>query len=78
MLSVCASRARRTPLAIEFKARAGVSERDAAGLRALCADQRVRRAVIVSLDAEPRRFDDGIEVIPWQMFCRRLWDGDLI
>jgi predicted AAA+ superfamily ATPase len=65
-------------LAIEFKARHGVDGRDAKGLRALIADQRVRTAAIVSLDAEPRVLDGGIEVWPWQLFCSRLWAGDWI
>jgi len=65
-------------LAIEFKARVGVDDRDAKGLRALREDQRVRRSVIVSLDAAPRVLGRGVEVWPWQLFCRRLWAGELL
>jgi len=65
-------------LAVEFKARAGVDGRDARGLRALREEHRVRRAVIVSLDSARRQLDGGIEVWPWQLFCRALWDGKLM
>jgi predicted AAA+ superfamily ATPase len=65
-------------LAIEFKAARGVGEGQVRGLRALMADQRVRRALIVSLDETPRQLAGGIEVWPWQLFCQRLWEGDLV
>jgi predicted AAA+ superfamily ATPase len=65
-------------VAIEFKARAGVDGRDARGLRALRKDQRVRRALIVSLDARRRDLEDGIEVWPWAQFCHALWAGEII
>jgi predicted AAA+ superfamily ATPase len=63
-------------LAIEFKARRGVGERDAQGLRALCEDQRVRRAMLVSLDTQRRRLANGIEVWPWLDFCEALAAGE--
>ncbi len=65
-------------LAVEFKARAGVDGRDARGLRALREDQRVRRALIVSLDGRRRQLDDGIEIWPWAQFCQALWADELI
>lgn len=65
-------------VAIEFKARAGVDGRDARGLRALRDDQRVRRTLIVSLDARRRDLEDGIEVWPWAEFCHALWAGEII
>ncbi len=65
-------------LAIEIKARAGVDDRDTKGLRALCEDQKVRRAVLVSLDEAPRILASGIEVWPWQQYCQRLWAGQMV
>lgn len=64
-------------LAIECKAVARVDERHTKGLRALIADQAVKRAIVVSLDAEPRRLAHGITVYPWPIFCQKLWAGDL-
>ncbi|MBI4704688.1 MAG: hypothetical protein HY744_26595 [Deltaproteobacteria bacterium] len=55
-----------------------MDERDAKGLRALMADQPVRRAMIVSLDREPRVLAGGIEIWPWQLFVHRLWAGELV
>jgi predicted AAA+ superfamily ATPase len=63
-------------LAIEIKASAKVGDGDARGLRALAEDQKVKRSMIVCLADQPRRLADGIEVWPWQLFCRRLWAGD--
>ncbi len=65
-------------LAVEFKARSGVDGRDARGLRALMEDQRVRRALIVSLDERRRKLEDGIEIWPWAQFCQALWAGEFI
>jgi predicted AAA+ superfamily ATPase len=65
-------------LAIEFKASSGAGEGQARGLRALMADQKVRRALIVSLDAAPRKLPGGVEVWPWQLFCRRLWNDEWV
>ena len=64
-------------LAIEIKAVRQADERHTKGLRALMEDQKVKRALVVSLDTAPRRLQGGITVIPWREFCRRLWAGDL-
>jgi len=63
-------------LAIEFKATPAVDERHTKGLRALLADQRVKNAIVVSLDPVPRQLPGGIIVYPWQRFCQKLWAGD--
>ncbi len=65
-------------LAVEFRARAGVDARDTRGLRALGEDQRVRRALVVSLDERPRKLEGGIEVWPWAEFCEALWADRLL
>lgn len=63
-------------LAIEVKGSARVHEGDLRALRALREDGPVRHRVIVCLEEEPRILESGIEVLPWQMFLHRLWDGD--
>jgi predicted AAA+ superfamily ATPase len=66
-------------LAIEFKARSHVRSEDIRGLRALCEDQKVRKAILVTLDKEPRILHPGnIELLPWQLFCEKLWANELI
>lgn len=63
-------------LAIEVKGSARVHEGDLRALRALQEDGPVRRSVVVSLEAEPRFLEGGIEALPWKLFLERLWDGD--
>jgi predicted AAA+ superfamily ATPase len=62
-------------LAIECKAVPAVDERHTKSLRALMEDQRVRQAIIVSLDQVLRQLTSGITIYPWQMFCQKLWAG---
>jgi uncharacterized protein len=65
-------------LAIECKATLRVDERHINGLRALQEDQPVKQAIIVSRDATPRQLAHHILVYPWQMFCQKLWAGELL
>jgi predicted AAA+ superfamily ATPase len=65
-------------MAVEFKASRKADERDLKGLRALMEDQKVRQAAVVSLDQAMRKLPGGITVYPWQEFCARLWNGDLL
>jgi predicted AAA+ superfamily ATPase len=65
-------------LAIEFKASVGAGEGQTQGLRALRADQKIRRSMIVSLDERPRTLAGGIEVWPWHLFCQGLWAGEWV
>jgi hypothetical protein len=37
-----------------------------------------RRRLVVSRVDTPRRTEDGIEIVPWDAFCRELWAGTLI
>jgi uncharacterized protein len=62
--------------AIEVKGSARVHDGDLGGLRALRSTHRVKRALVVSLEKEARRLDDGIEVLPWRVFVERLWAGE--
>jgi predicted AAA+ superfamily ATPase len=60
--------------AIEVKAKKNVSDRDLRGLWALRQERLLKHYVMVSLETVPRRAD-GIEILPWQDFLNRLWDG---
>ncbi len=62
--------------AIEVKAKSNVSARDLRSLRALAEEKNLRRYVCVSLEAR-RRAVDGIEVLPYGVFLRELWDGEI-
>jgi predicted AAA+ superfamily ATPase len=64
--------------AIECKGSAKVHGPDLAGLRVLHEDQRAKRRIVVCLEREPRRTDEGIEILPWREFLDRLWGGDIV
>ncbi len=64
-------------LAVEVKGAGRVHEGDLRGLAALREESRVRRAIVVCLEREPRRVDRDLEIVPWRTFARRLWAGDL-
>jgi predicted AAA+ superfamily ATPase len=64
-------------LAVEAKGAARVHEGDLRGLRVLQDENRVRRAIVVCLEREPRRVDHNVEILPWRTFVERLWGGDL-
>jgi predicted nuclease of restriction endonuclease-like (RecB) superfamily len=60
--------------AIEIKAKENVSDRDLRGLRAWQEERLLKRYVVVSLERVPPRVE-GIEMLPWQDFLGRLWEG---
>lgn len=64
--------------AVEVKGAKRVHEGDLGGLRGLMRSHRVKHALVVSLEKEPRLLDGGIEVVPWQSFLERLWGGNLV
>jgi predicted AAA+ superfamily ATPase len=65
-------------LAIEAKATANLTSDHLRGLRELAKDQRkVRRRILVCLEARVRKTDDGIEILPYGTFVNRLWAGEL-
>ena len=64
-------------VAIEVKGSQRVHSTHTRGLRALLEEHTVKRAVIVSLEKQPRKLDSSIEVLPWQVFLNTLWSGEL-
>jgi len=64
-------------VAVEIKS-GKVHEGDLWGLHALQEDGPVKRAILVSMEKEPRRIAGKIEVLPWQDFLERLWSGRIL
>jgi predicted AAA+ superfamily ATPase len=65
-------------LAIEVKGSARVHEGDIKSLKALLEDGPVRKCCIVCLEKQSRQLARDIEVIPWEIFIRQLWDGAIL
>ena len=65
-------------LAIEAKGSARIVPRHLKGLRSLVKDHpgTVRR-IVVCLESRARRSEDGIDILPVEVFVRRLWSGEL-
>jgi predicted AAA+ superfamily ATPase len=65
-------------LAIEAKSSTKITRDHLGGLRALAEDHpRVERRIVVCREPRARKTEDGIEILPAEVFARRLWDGDL-
>ncbi len=64
-------------VAIEVKGKKRVTSKDASPLRALRQEHKVKQAIIVSLDKQPRTLEGDISVLPWRMFVTNLFLGHL-
>ncbi len=62
-------------LAIEVKTKKAISHRDLKGLRALREEALMTHYILVSMEPATRQVD-GIDILPWQQFLDRLWDGE--
>lgn len=65
-------------LAIEFKGTKKLNSRANKSLEALMKDQPVKRAIIVCCEPQARELQNGILILPWQTFCQKLWNNELI
>jgi len=66
-------------LAIEAKSSAKVTNDHLRGLREVIKDHpKVKRRIVVSLEPRPRRTDDGIDIMPYSTFVKKLWANELI
>jgi len=64
--------------AVEVKSGAETKPRHLKGLRAFAEEFPAPRRIVVSLDAAPRRTDDGIDILPYNIFLDRLWRGEIV
>ena len=63
--------------AIEVKSTNMVSPRHFKGLKSFEEEYKVKKMIVVSTDTYPRQIDN-ILVLPWQVFLKQLWGGDLM
>ena len=65
-------------LAVEAKASARITPNHLRGLRSLAEEHpQVGQRIVVCLEPRPRRTDDGIDILPAQVFVDRLWSRGL-
>ncbi len=64
-------------VAIEVKGSQKIHSGHTKSLRALQEEHSIGKAIIVSLEKQPRRLDSSIEVLPWRVFLEALWSGGL-
>ena len=65
-------------LAVEAKASSRITRDHLKGLRSLVEDHTgVGRRVVACLEPRARRTEDGIDILPAEVFVRRLWEGEL-
>ena len=64
-------------VAIEIKSTENVGERPK-GLHLFHEECKSKKSFIISRDPLPRRLSSNITVLPWQVFCEMLWDGEII
>jgi hypothetical protein len=64
--------------AIETKSTDSPNTDHLKGLRALREEPQAPRCMLVCRVPRPRRTDDGIEILPWRDFLRRLWAGEIV
>lgn len=67
-----------TESAIEVKSTAKISDKHLKGLRYLMEERIVSHFFMVSFDEVERLTEDGIEVLHWKTFLRRLWADEIL
>ena len=65
-------------IAVEIKSSKLANKSHLKGLRRFKEEYSTRRSILVSLDPKPRKTEDQIEILPWQVFLEQLWGGDII
>lgn len=63
--------------AIEVKAARKISAKHLKGLKYLMEEKKIERYYLISQDPFISK-QEGIYVLPWEIFIKRLWDGDII
>jgi predicted AAA+ superfamily ATPase len=64
--------------AIEVKGTDRVTNKHMKGIRAFKEEYHARNYIVVSMDAAPRRTEDGIDILPWNVFLDRLWANEIV
>ncbi len=65
-------------VAIEVKAAQRAQDKHLKGLLAFKEEALVKRYILISLDPIVKKYNDGIEALPVDLFLQKLWAGDII
>jgi predicted AAA+ superfamily ATPase len=63
--------------AIEFKSTDRISSNELKGLKALLEEHAPQHKLLVCRVDEPRKLENGIRILPYNIFLKMLWSGDL-
>ncbi|MDE2677700.1 MAG: AAA family ATPase [Gemmatimonadota bacterium] len=64
--------------AVEVVGGGRVGRGDLKGVRAFADEHAPRQAFVVCNDSAPRRTEDGIWILPWELFLEGLWGGEVV
>ena len=64
--------------AVEIKSHSLIQDKHLKGLRQLKEEQILEKYIVVSLDKEERVTKDKIQIMPWEVFLKKLWRGVII
>ena len=64
--------------AIEIKGTKSTQDKHLKGLRALKEEGKIQHFAVVSCDRLERKTQDGISIIPWKVFLKKLWNGKIV
>ena len=62
-------------VAVEVVGGRPVDRPELRGLRAFADEHGSRRPFVVCNESAPRRTEDGIWILPWELFLEGLWGG---
>ncbi len=65
-------------IVIEVKSAEVTGKMHLKGVRRFKEEYSTRRSILVSMDSKPRKTEDQIEILPWQIFLKQLWGGEVI
>lgn len=64
--------------AIEVKSSSKIHQNHLNGLREASKDYPIKKRILVCLEKKPRLTEDGILILPVDLFCKQLWAGQLL
>ena len=62
----------------EVKSKPTIAPKDLKGLRVLKEEELLKNYIIVYPGTDERITEDGISILPYNIFIKRLWDGECI